>query len=153
MPKFPEDPAFVTAVCREIEDSLLSLTCEEWTVLPCPLLRIAHVAPPDPSERTVLVSEVAIRRLLVRKFYRPLQVKPLLLTRRGLVSDVTMKVIQRSFNKPPKELRRDRSYQCPLCGGQFTMSKDTFVIKQCPTCERWLARGAYQRVRSNDLPR
>lgn len=148
MPKFPEDPAFVAQICEDIAQRLQALTCLDWKVTPCPLPHGTHVVPPAPGERTVLVSEVAIRRLLVRKFYRPLCIDRILLSRSGLVSDVAIKVIQSSVNSPVDgdTPSTEKMYQCPRCEAQFAMSGTKWIIKQCPICDQWLARGAYTRI-------
>ena len=153
MPRYPVDPDFVEGIRHDVITRLETLTLRRWKVTVCPDLRNSHIRFPDDSSEEesslhIIVSESAIRRLLVRNFYRDMKTDRILLSRDGFISDVSIKAIQRRFNRVHDSLEPDSRalFRCPICSEDFLMVGRRWIVKQCPGCERWLAKGAYDMI-------
>lgn len=142
MPKYPADDAFIGNFKDDVERHLRLLTRENWTVELCQQKRPDHLRFFTRDARKLLVSESAIRRLLVKKFYRVhTALDPLLLTRQGLMMDIVTRTIRQRFAKP--ELNKKHLRRCPECLTVVTMNADICIYKQCDGCNAWFARDAF----------
>ena len=145
MPKLPENRDFIDSVVDELSARLLYETGDSWTVLLSDKMKHTYMNMPKNRKNTVVVSIFAIRRLMCRKFYRKLHVRPILLTRRGLVAEITNRIVMDVTNKEYNSLPKDRLYtfECPDCSHRFRKSADKWIHKQCESCNHWWAKGRY----------
>jgi len=153
MPRFPSDPQFVADVAQDIGDRLAILCRATWRVELMWDKQNSHVRVPEGQDaqtekKTVHVSESAIRRLLVTRFYRKhTAVDPLLLSREGFIMDVVVKAIQYGFNTNISAQKTDitrATVICPECSSQCVLDEKKCILKQCDNCLMWFAKGAFR---------